>query len=834
MEAYTPGQVAEAITMLYSDPNHLRKAEANAWLTAVAETNAAWGVGLNLLEAGSVEVRYFCANMLLRKVHSEWSFASPDLRAEITAHLCAKLAAYMAAPGAPPVVVNRVCLVVAAIAERSPPHAAAAAGGLPGGEQGMTLNTSGLISNALQAAAAAPGGEVGEQTIAVVLALLQAIAEESEQLDRMRRTPVLVAMQVVGDGLDTCFNLLGAQYVDYIGHMLEGASQWQAAEVAVFAVRSVSQSVRARVLPDVHQPGAAGERDPAGRQKLAGFLGELFLRVARDPPGGIFSARPEAVESAARLLGSYAAWFAAHPEPLEGVLGFLLRALQVPTAMRQAAHAFRSVCARCTHQLKAENILERLIDAAEQSLAPVAGVLPPGGSGEGALSRAAALEDCTAVVEGLARVTAALPPASACAMSARLATPIVTRIQHLAGLGGDHSQPTEAHSATLGGQLNLLASVVRFLESSGDSRSKPPPSNPPGAVWPIDQLQVLHPQGSSPNAAAQPGEGQPPHHQKSPGGSAAQQHPCVAVMELAWPALAGILAARRWRADAQVMTALCAVYKRSLLSVKEQAIPMLPSLRPLVGVFEEHLHPSCLEVLGTALEVCSSSGSGGGSSSELFAHSLQAASAACFALLQRGQLADRPEVMGELFEMLHRYLLFAPALLLASPALPSLVQASAAVVQHQERDSTKAALTFVSRLLAPPAKALATPEWQQTRHCVDACLQQQGEGLAVALLRAAAGTLPRDLMRPLAGVLYSLLTQCPGTSSSWLVSALSRAGTAASPQGGGLGESEKRVFCEIALKQPPLPRPRFEAMVADFASICRREGTQDLLLAYQL
>eukprot|EP00850_Spirogloea_muscicola_P026970 SM013283S27072 [mRNA] locus=s13283:41:378:+ [translate_table: standard] len=52
---------------MYSDPSPARKAEANLWLSALAASSAAWPLGLQLLESESVEVRYFCANMLLSK-----------------------------------------------------------------------------------------------------------------------------------------------------------------------------------------------------------------------------------------------------------------------------------------------------------------------------------------------------------------------------------------------------------------------------------------------------------------------------------------------------------------------------------------------------------------------------------------------------------------------------------------------------------------------------------------------------------------------------------------------------------------------------------------------
>jgi hypothetical protein len=43
-----------------------------------------------------------------------------------------------------------------------------------------------------------------------------------------------------------------------------------------------------------------------------------------------------------------------------------------------------------------------------------------------------------------------------------------------------------------------------------------------------------------------------------------------------------------------------------------------------------------------------------------------------------------------------------------------------------------------------------------------------------------------------------------------------------------------RAFGAVALQERVLLRGRFDALVADFASIARGEGTADALLAYQM
>ncbi|CAI5461341.1 unnamed protein product [Closterium sp. Yama58-4] len=192
-------QVVEAVSILYTDPSPDRKSQANAWLTSFAATPAAWGVAASLVEsAQSMEVRYFCANLLLSKARSDLSALLPDSRAELGAHLLRLVASYMTNSSVPPVVLSRVCLVVAAVALRSANQHA--------------LNASTLLDVVLRAADVAEkseggtsahglggggggggGGSASDQALAVVVAVLQGVAEEAEQLDR-RNTEITLAL----------------------------------------------------------------------------------------------------------------------------------------------------------------------------------------------------------------------------------------------------------------------------------------------------------------------------------------------------------------------------------------------------------------------------------------------------------------------------------------------------------------------------------------------------------------------------------------------------------------------------------------------------------------
>ncbi|GJP52607.1 hypothetical protein CLOM_g11714 [Closterium sp. NIES-68] len=171
--------------------------------------------------------------------------------------------------------------------------------------------------------------------------------------------------------------------------------------------------------------------------------------------------------------------------------------------------------------------------------------------------------------------------------------------------------------------------------------------------------------------------------------------------------------------------------------------------------------------------------------------------------------------------MAYRYLLFAPHLLLQSPFLAALLDAAAATVANGERESSKSALTLLCLLLARPV--------------IITSLQHQGQPVVSSLLLAAAGKAPRDLLRPIATALHHLILipDLHPHLPNWLVTAL-RSPDFQKGVPEAVGEGELQLFCELLLRQPSLPRPRFEALVVDFAAICRSEGTVDALLGYQM
>jgi len=79
---------------------------------------------------------------------------------------------------------------------------------------------------------------------------------------------------------------------------------------------------------------------------------------------------------------------------------------------------------------------------------------------------------------------------------------------------------------------------------------------------------------------------------------------------------------------------------------------------------------------------------------------------------QEGELAHYQELVGALLELARSYLLFLPAVLLTSAALPALLHWAIAAVQLKESEPVSHAAAFLSAVMAPPPALTASTLWQ--------------------------------------------------------------------------------------------------------------------------
>lgn len=120
-----------------------------------------------------------------------------------------------------------------------------------------------------------------------------------------------------------------------------------------------------------------------------------------------------------------------------------------------------------------------------------------------------------------------------------------------------------------------------------------------------------------------------------------------------------------------------------------------------------------------------------------------------------------------------------------------------------------------------------------------ALISAQGGALVAAALHAAAYTCPRSSLRQLGTLLYALLSAYPDATAQSVAQVVQQADFPNPLHGcAQLSDEAKRLFLAAALRGPQqgavrLSQMRFEALVGDFAQLCRREVGEDALGAYQ-
>eukprot|EP00878_Enallax_costatus_P013608 GHUV01014229.1.p1 GENE.GHUV01014229.1~~GHUV01014229.1.p1 ORF type:complete len:355 (+),score=108.44 GHUV01014229.1:292-1356(+) len=295
--------------------------------------------------------------------------------------------------------------------------------------------------------------------------------------------------------------------------------------------------------------------------------------------------------------------------------------------------------------------------------------------------------------------------------------------------------------------------------------------------------------------------------------------------------------------------------QRAVQTARGAAKPLLVTL--LTGVdklFTTTRQAACLEVLATLAEVFGEV-KNAPDIAEAQKKALAVVSGAAGAvLLERlasgQQLPASGDLLRALLAMADAHLVFARELFLESPAMPQVFQWAVAASGLREKEPVNAGLSFLSHLLAAATKvfaaaaestsvgAAATPEQQATTAAatqLQSSIQAHGERLVRTLVLGACDTAPRQLLRALAGVLYQMLqSSLTGDAGGrWLLAVLQDQDLPGM-SAGLLKTSDCEAFAKVALRQPPLSRGRFDALVMDFAAIPRGEGTSDSLLAYEL
>ncbi|KAF6265368.1 hypothetical protein COO60DRAFT_1689898 [Scenedesmus sp. NREL 46B-D3] len=603
----------------------------------------------------------------------------------------------------------------------------------------------------------------------------------NEELDDDEEAFYRFRDQSLTDLLETVFLMTGPAYLQQLQERIAAATAWQQAEGALFCLAAVADMLRGQVFSPSH-PHA---------QQNSHLLLALFEDLC-SPAGrsAAFLSSPFTCATAAAVVGAYAPWFECTPAgPLEGALRLLLHALCFPHSWHAAARAFKVLCMRCAARLCSAPVVQSLAAVAAAAVAPAPA------AGQVASYVSMPLEDRQAIVEGLARVITLLNPQDVVDSALSIQQPHLARTQSIishgsstAAQGGAAAKQLLQHLAD---ELQLMAVLIKGMEAV---------------------------------------------------------HPAMKLLEAAWPVLSAVADAPVCRQDRSVLEAVCEVYKRALQAARGSAKPLLTTLLTAVGeLFTATQQAACLDVLSTIAEVFGEVKN----APELAAAHQQAfegaVAAAGAVLMQRSAASQSLPASGDLLRSLlavaDAHLVFARELFISSSVLPQICQWAVAAAALREKEPANAAFSFLSHFLAASSKVFnsagesaaaggaADPEQQAAAAAAAATLQQciaaQGEQLMQTLVVAACDTAPRQLLRALASVLYQLLQErlTGELGRQWLLAAL---------QTQELPGSDCKAFAKLALRQPPLSRGRFDALLIDFAAISRGEGTSDALLAYEL
>eukprot|EP00798_Chlamydomonas_sp_ICE-L_P007351 gene7351-474_t len=686
------------------------------------------------------------------------------------------------------------------------------------------------------------------------------------QLADVLRTAFMMFRDVqLADVLETTYNMMKADYLTTMHSAISSATTWQQYEVVLYCIRAVSLRVKARILGRTGEPPTSRSGDPETVRAAAEAHSQLLAIFnvscggdASSKSAAAFLSNPWVCRSTSHLIGEYAAWFGkADQVPLEEALRVLLHALCLPMSWSHAAHAFRNVCVRCKDQLCGGTALTGLMDLAARAVAPAPA------PGTLAASVAMELDDRLAVVEGLARVIAGLPPATAAEAGLYLIRPIVERAQSLAHAGTTPEQLTQ-----LSTELRLIPAAIRFLDypgtvvvGVGSLQPHSPPLTTDHATCPCstglsslqstDHATCPSSVGTTPEQLTQlstelrlmaaairfldyPGSGGAP-----PEG----QHPALKTLEGAWPILSAVSQAPICQRDPNVVEALCEVYQGAFLFAKSAARPLQSTpIASVLTIFKK----AVLSAKSAARPLQSTPIA---SRAVLSAKSaarplLSTLIVSVLSIFKESLHASCCDVLGTSVEVFGEVKSHPEAQALQHQALATMCGASAEHMQqrmqHHDIDScAELVLSFISHLIALPDKLAGDMQAETAQQLarLTSSVSADGERVMSALCTSLCDSCPRGSLRSLSGCIYGFLSSATfgAAASSWFAQDIQgHPGGVPGVKADLLQPEDRQRLCALVLKRPMFPRGRFDALLSDVASIARGEATGDVLLAFEM
>jgi hypothetical protein len=241
----------------------------------------------------------------------------------------------------------------------------------------------------------------------------------------------------------------------------------------------------------------------------------------------------------------------------------------------------------------------------------------------------------------------------------------------------------------------------------------------------------------------------------------------------------------------EVVDAFCEMLERFFTSARLALKPLIaPIFEKLLGCFQTLRPPSCLVLFAHGVEMfhdCETQG--------IFQTVVIIVSESALGELTRSMAQD---LAAAFFGLLHRFSIFAPALLAATPSLASSFHAAVRCIGSvEDKDSVRSAMAFVQAALASKDPALAT-----ARHQVF-CVDELGPRLLMATLQSLSRPTLADCTAKAALLMHDVLTIFPD-SGMWLASCL------ASPLFSTVARAMNNAVAALSNPAEPLERRIWE------------------------
>ena len=610
------------------------------------------------------------------------------------------------------------------------------------------------------------------------------LEDDEESFHRFRE-------QFLAEIFETAYDLLGVGYLKCVAALFARSLEpkagsggvvgvsWEQAEAAIFALRIVWLKVKQKVMPKGAQTQAAMAEATEANQILK-IVFNVLLGPNQDQacavPKDFFLSHYLLVEGVSRLIGSYAQWFSKNPEsPIEESLAYLIRGMQHP-GNPAPAPGKTSACAFPSHAFQGICMkCGHRFKSRETVFGLIAAInaIP-----EDKIT----LQDKQALVEGVSRLINLLKPEDAKLAAEQLLHPVLSHLGQtfVASCGGKGAFELDR-------DLQVFASAIRFFEFTN---IRPP-----------------------------------------------TVHPTMHVLQRSWETFEAILASKEAMEVFKNVEGFCAIFTHVMQSARQAAADAVPMiLSRITKVLREHWHWCCLEVVAVAVDLF-------GESENVnlkmqLREAVHQSFSLSFAFLATVKLQEHGDHVQAVFDVASRCLMFAPEIVLDPGVLGTLVQTCANTITLKERQSVMAVNIFLSQLLTLAAGARAqtvgskAQTWAAANPMIKECFLAHGKVLVWRMVLSLAETCPAHLIRAIASCLYQIKTFVgPQGFDTWLVEIVS--GPTCAVLTKFLAEEDLRVFAHVVLRQPSLERPKFEAVLADFAKVCRREETPECLRMYE-